>query len=80
MAFHWPKKALELHVTVKTDDEIIQLRAKVAELEAQLEAERQLRHRAEFRYGCECRIKAELVDLCRASKVDFRASLNERPW
>ena len=25
MAFHWPKKALELHVTVKTDDEIILL-------------------------------------------------------
>lgn len=80
MAFHWPKKALELHVTVKTDDEITALRARVAELEAQLAEEQQARKRAEFRYGCECRINAELVDLCRANKVDFRSSLRERPW
>lgn len=80
MAFHWPKKALELHVTVKTDDEILALRARVAELEAQLAEERQLRNQVEFRYGCECRINAELVDLCRANKVDFRPSLRGRPW
>lgn len=80
MKFKWPKRALELRVTVKTDDEVLALRAKIAELEAQIVKERQIRDRAEFKYRCECAVNAELVDLCRAHKVNFREALKSRPW
>ena len=80
MAFHWPRKALELQVTVKTDDEVLALRRRIAELEALLGKERAARNQVEFRYRCECVVNAELVDLCRSHKVDFRAALRQRPW
>lgn len=80
MNFTWPEKALEVTVRVKTDDEVLKLREKVAELEEKVREERALRDRAEFRYRCECVVNAELVDLCRASKVNFRPALRERPW
>ena len=80
MYFTWPEKALEVTVRVKTDDEILQLREKVAELEEKVQEERAMRDRAEFRYRCECVVNAELVDLCHASNVDIRPALKERPW
>lgn len=71
---------LEVHVILKTDDEILALRAKVAELEAALAAEKAERNRAEYMFRCESLINSELVDLCRTHKVKFRPSLERRPW
>lgn len=71
---------LEVHVTLRTDDEVLRLRAQVAELEAALEAEKAAYNRVEYKYRCECVINQELVDLCRASNVNFRPALERRPW
>ncbi len=71
---------LEVHVTLRTDDEVQALRARVAELEAALEAERAAYRRVEYKYRCESIINQELVDLCRASNVKLRPGLGRRPW
>ena len=71
---------LEIHVRVSPDDEVRGLRARVAELEAQLEREKTRANEAEFRHRCESIINQELVDLCRAHKVPFREALKRRPW
>lgn len=44
---------LEIHVRVSPDDEVLALRAKVAELEAQGAEYKARADRAEFRYRCE---------------------------
>ena len=66
---------LEIHVRVSPDDEVLALRAKVAELEAQGAEYKARADRAEFRYRCEVLINQELQDLCRAHGVDFRPAL-----
>lgn len=66
---------LEIHVRVSPDDEVLALRAKVAELEAQGAEYKARADRAEFRYRCEVLINQELQDLCRAHGVDFRRRL-----
>lgn len=71
---------LELHVILKTDDEIQALRARVLALEAELADMTAKRDRAEYRYRCESVINGELVDLLRANNVKFRPALKERPW
>ena len=73
-------EALEVHVTLRADDEILSLRTKLAETEAKLAQERKIRDRAEYKYRCECCINQELVDLCRANKVNFRPALEARPF
>lgn len=71
---------LEVHVTLRTDDEVLSLRARVAELERELEAQKEAYNRVEYKYRCESIINQELVDLCRASNVKFRPALGRRPW
>lgn len=71
---------LEVHVILRTDDEVLNLRARIAELEAALEEQKAAYHRVEYMYRCECVINQELVDLCRASNVNFRPALERRPW
>ena len=74
------REPLEIHVTLRTDDEVLSLRSRVCQLEAEaLEAQR-VYNELEFRYRCECIVNAELVDLCRTSKVPFRPSLMGRPF
>lgn len=70
----------EIHVRVSPDDEVLALRSRVAELEAQLSEARAQRDRAEYRFGCECAVNQELVDLCREHGIAFRAALSSRPW
>ena len=71
---------LEIHVRVSPDDEVLALRARVAELEAKAAAAEEERRRVEYMYRCETLINTELVDLCRAHKVPFREALKARPW
>ena len=71
---------IEIHVRVSPDDEVLALRAKVAELEGKLEAERQRANTAEFRHRCESIINQELTDLCRKNGIKYRPSLENRPW
>lgn len=71
---------LEIHVRVSPDDEVLALRARVAELEAQVETGRTERDRLEYMFRCESLINAELIDLCKAHKVPYREALNARPW
>lgn len=44
---------IEIHVRLSPDDEVLALRARVAELEAQAEAARAERDRLEYKYRCE---------------------------
>lgn len=71
---------LEVRVILRTDDEILALRARVAALEAELADMSAQRDRLEYMYRCESIINQELVDLCRASGVNYRPSLEGRPW
>lgn len=71
---------LEIHVRVSPDDEVLALRARVAELEAKAAEAEEERRRVEYMYRCETLINTELVDLCRAHKVPFREALKARPW
>ena len=71
---------LEIHVRVSVDDEVQALRARVAALEGEAEAERARADRAEYRYRCETVINAELTDLCKVHGVDIRPALKGRPW
>ena len=71
---------LEIHVRVSPDDEVLALRARVAELEAQAARHKREFNDLEFRYRCETLINTELVDLCKAHKVPFREALRQRPW
>lgn len=71
---------IEVHVVLKTDDEIIRLRAEKAALEARLAEMTAMRDRAEYQFRCECVVNQQLVDLCRASGVKFRPALKDRPW
>lgn len=71
---------LEIHVRVSPDDEVLALRAKVAELEAKLAEETARADRAEYRHRCESIVNQELVDLCRAHGVRYRPALDRRPW
>lgn len=75
MSWRWPSKKLEIAVTLKTDDEILSLRARVCQLEAEMVAAQGRYNALEFSYRCECLVNAELVDLCRASNVKYRPSL-----
>ena len=54
---------IEIHVRLSPDDEVLALRARVAELEAQAEAARAERDRLEYKYRCESLINTELIDL-----------------
>ena len=71
---------LEIHVRVSPDDEVLALRARVAELEAKAAEAEEERRRGEYMYRCETLINTELVDLCKAHKVPFREALKARPW
>lgn len=71
---------LEVHVILRTDDEVLNLRARIAELEAALEEQKAAYHRVEYMYRCESIVNQELVDLCRASNVKLRPGLGRRPW
>lgn len=71
---------LEIHVRVSPDDEVLALRARVAELEAKAAKAEEERRRVEYMYRCETLINTELVDLCKAHKVPFREALKARPW
>lgn len=71
---------IEIHVRLSPDDEVLALRAKVAELEGKLEAERQRANTAEFRHRCESIINQELVDLCHKHGIKYRSALENRPW
>lgn len=73
-------EALEIHVTLKTDDEVLSLRSRVCQLEAEAVAAQGKYNELEFRYRCECIVNMELVDLLRTSKVPMRPSLRGRPW
>ena len=59
---------IEIHVRLSPDDEVLALRARVAELEAQAEAARAERDRLEYKYRCE------------REGVPFREALTRRPW
>ena len=69
---------IEIHVRLSPDDEVLALRARVAELEAQ--ADRAERDRLEYKYRCESLINTELIDLCKREGVPFREALTRRPW
>ena len=71
---------LEIHVRVSPDDEVLALRARVAELEAQAAQRKREYDSLEYRYRCETLVNTELVDLCREHKVPFREALKARPW
>ena len=71
---------LEIHVRVSPDDEVLALRARVAELEAEAARQGEAYRVLEFRYRCETLINTELVDLCKEHKVPFREALKARPW
>ena len=71
---------LEIHVRVSPDDEVLALRARVAELEAEAARQGEAYRDLEFRYRCETLINTELVDLCKEHKVPFREALRQRPW
>ena len=71
---------LEIHVRVSPDDEVLALRARVAELEAEAAQRDRAYKDLEFRFRCETLINTELVDLCKAHKVPFREALKARPW
>ena len=71
---------IEIHVRLSPDDEVLALRARVAELEAQAEAARAERDRLEYKYRCESLINTELIDLCKREGVPFREALTRRPW
>ena len=60
---------IEIHVRLSPDDEVLALRARVAELEAQAEAARAERDRLEYKYRCESLINTELIDLCKREGV-----------
>ena len=66
---------IEIHVRLSPDDEVLALRARVAELEAQAEAARAERDRLEYKYRCESLINTELIDLCKREGVPFRDCL-----
>ena len=66
---------IEIHVRLSPDDEVLALRARVAELEAQAEAARAERDRLEYKYRCESLINTELIDLCKREGVPFREAL-----
>ena len=70
---------IEIHVRLSPDDEVLALRARVAELEAQAEAARAERDRLEYKYRCESLINTELIDLCKREGVPFREALTRRP-
>ena len=69
---------IEIHVRLSPDDEVLALRARVAELEAQAEAARAERDRLEYKYRCESLINTELIDLCKREGVPFREALTRR--
>ena len=71
---------IEIHVRLSPDDEVLALRARVAELEAQAEAARAERDRLEYKYRCESLINTELIDLCKREGVPFREALTRQPW
>ena len=70
---------IEIHVRLSPDDEVLALRARVAELEAQAEAARAERDRLEYKYRCESLINTELIDLCKREGVPFR-EVNRPIW
>lgn len=64
-----------LEITVKTADEVLELRAKIAALQAEVVDITAKYNRVEYSFRCEVIINSELVDLCRASGVKFRPSI-----
>lgn len=63
---------LKLEVVVTTSDEVLSLRARVAESEATIDGLRSEYNRLEYLYRCESIINQKLIDRCREMKVDVR--------
>lgn len=60
---------LKLEVVVTTSDEVLALRARVAELEATINGLRSEYNRLEYLYRCESIINQRLLDRCREQNV-----------
>lgn len=76
----WPPEPLKVALTVRTEDEILALRARIGALETALEAAQAAYNQVEFRFRCETMVNAQLVDLCREAGVKYRDSLLARPY
>ena len=68
-----------IEVIFTASDEMQAMREKVKRLEAELVEARAQRDRADYLFRCESIISQELVDLCRASGVKYRPSIEGRP-
>ena len=62
---------LNLAITVTPSDEVLQLRAKVASLQRDLDASQIDYNRVQYRYLCEVQLNLQLQDLMRAAGVSF---------
>ena len=71
--------SIQLEVALTKPDEVKELQFRIAELEAEVEKERAIRHRAELLYSSEVIICSELIDLCREHGIQVRPSMMERP-
>lgn len=73
------RSVLRLHVVLTASDEVQQLRARVAALEAEVQLLRSERDRIEFLYRCETLINLQFQDLCREHKVRIPPRFFKRP-
>lgn len=66
---------LKLDITLTTSDEVMELRARVADLEAQLAELKEAHRRTEYLYRCECLLNFEMQDLLKSHRIAFPARL-----
>lgn len=60
---------IRLDITLTTSDEVLQLRSRVSDLEADLLRETSDRKRAEWKYACECNLRMQLCDYLREHDI-----------
>lgn len=74
------EEGIRLDITLTNSDEVMQLRARVAELEAALDQTRTELHRVEYLFRCETLINTSLHDLCKTHHVKVPKRLFDRPY
>lgn len=70
-------KPQRLEIILTTSDEVMALRARISELEQELNDLRQEHNRVELLYRAESLINLELQELLQANKIPYRAAIKK---
>lgn len=71
---------LRVEVVLTPSDEVLSLKAKIADLEKQLADLDALYRKVEFRYRCELLINLQTADFCKLHGLDVPSRLKDHPY